>query len=253
MTTIVMTDDADAGKQIAQKVEEALGLHTIDRAGVERSVTESLCMQERMFPRAFDFRLAKWVLRDRFERACIEEVCELARRDGVLIETAAIAPRLRLIDHVMCVHICAAELELADFTHPSKTRTPACLRSHLRRGPKCGTQLELYDLVLNSVRIPPSQCAEHVVRLAASGSFRPTKACPATANAAWQRVQGIRGPSDAVRNPRRGCAVAIGMDHLRLVGAETTEQEIAVIEDHLRGSGAGDPPRWVRPPAGLWG
>jgi hypothetical protein len=33
MTTMVMTHDGDDGKQIAKKVEEALGLHTTDRGG----------------------------------------------------------------------------------------------------------------------------------------------------------------------------------------------------------------------------
>jgi hypothetical protein len=251
MTTIVMTDDAGAGKRIAKEVEAALRLRTIDRACLERGATERLRMRRRTHPRAFDSTLAKWILGDRFECACMEEVCELARHDGVLIETAVIAPSLRLFHHVMCVHICAAEPEPADLTHPSNLAAPARLRPHLGRGTKCGTQLELYDLVLNSARIPPSQCAEHVVRLAASTRFRSTNA--ATTNAAWQSMQENRGPSDTVRNPRRGCAVTIGMDHLRLVGAETTEQEIAVVESHLRGSGAGDPPCWLRPPPGLWG
>jgi hypothetical protein len=253
MITIVMTDDADAGKQIAKKVEGALGLRTIDRAGLERSVAERLCMQGRMLPRAFNFRLAKWILGDRFERACMEEVCELARRDGLLIETAVIAPSLRLIGHVMCVHICAADLELDDFTHPAEWRVPARWRPRLRRSTRCGTQLELYDLVLNSVRIPPSQCAEHVLRLAASAKFRSTKASRTSLSGARQSVQSNHRPSAAVRNPRSGWAVTVGLDHLWLAGAETTEQQIAVIEDHLRGCKGDDRPGWLRPPARLWG
>jgi hypothetical protein len=251
MTTIVMTDDADAGKQIAKEVEEALGLEIIDRARLERSVTERLCTQGGMHPRAFNFRLTKWILGDRFERACMEEVSELALRDGILIETPAIAPGLRHIDHVICVHICASELD--DLTHPAEGRAPAPWRALLGRSTQCGTQLELYDLVLNSVRIPPSQCAEHVVRLAASAKFRSTQAPRSWLSRAGRSKQSHHAPSAVCRNPSAGWAITVGADNLRLTGAETTEQQIAVIEDHLRRSKRDEQPVWLRPPARLWG
>ena len=249
MTTIVMSDDDGAGQEVAKLVGAQLQLRIIERACLERGVARRLRISEPFWGRALESRLADWMLGSRLERAWRQEVCALALSDGVLIETAWVGPSLRRLKHVLCVHVCAETLAGKGSPHTDARKTEERVRLRSRRRARWASQLALYDLVLNSVRIPPAQCAEHVVRLATSTALWSTRG-PRCGTGVQQ---GVDGASAGGVNARSDCAVRVGREHLKLAGTETTEQQIAVIEQHLRGGSGGRPPCWPRPPAGQWG
>src|SRR5207249_1941574 len=109
---------------------------------------------------------------------------------------------------VVCVHVCAtarshpaALLNKVVMTGRAAARDEihlgAAAPQRIRRrlfGHKCGN-LEYYDLVINTERIPVAQCVEQVRWLAQSPAFQPTTASQGVLASLLQETQQHSTPS----------------------------------------------------------
>ena len=132
--------------------------------------------------------LERWKIdRKRLSRYTAHEILELAVKGNVLIRGWGATYLLRSVPHVICVRICAPM--------PFRERVlmkRLGIRDHLlaRREIEGNDQAHngtmqkmfgidwtdppLYAIVLNTARIPVSDCVEHIARLAESSAFQET-------------------------------------------------------------------------------
>jgi cytidylate kinase len=265
MTVILVTQEAGSrGQEIAAGVANCLGIELVSRRRLERCIAHRMQVAEATVRRICKGKaslLERWMIDGRrLERCMAQEVMELAARDDVLIQTGRVAPLLRLIKHVICVHVCATGASLTtESPNKSGTVEPGVhqgdsARPWLRRPPcdnKCA-RLHLYDLVINTERIPVAQCVEQVRRLAQCPQFQPTPASRAVLANLWQETQQRSNPNEAPEPLAR--EVIVNSCRVKLTGVTDNEQAIARIEDHLRGEKLAEAPgAHSLPPAGLFG
>jgi hypothetical protein len=271
MTVILMTQEAGScGEEIAAGIAERLGIELVHRRRLERCVAERMQIAEdtvRRVSRDEASLFERWMTGVRLlERRMAEEVVRLAAGGDVLIRAGRVIPLLRRIRHVVCVHICATErssaaaaLTKASMSDEAAVRTEirAATRRWLRRR-RCAHEcenLQHYDLVLNTDRIPVAQCVEQVQWLAESPQFQPTPASRALLASLMQETRQYCSPREALASEPDLLArvVVIDSGRLKLRGVADNEQDIATIEDHLRGGKASTPSASWLPPAGLLG
>jgi cytidylate kinase len=274
MTVILMTQETGSrGDEVAAGVAECLGVELVHRERLERCIAERTQIDEATVQRIFKDKaslLERWMIdRRRLSRCMAHEVVRLAARGDVLIQTCRVTPLLRLIKHVICVHVCAtARSRAAAFLKKAammdgaaardETRQGGATRERMRRrlfGNKC-ENLEYYDLVINTECIPVAQCVEQVRWLAQSPQFQATAASRAVLASLLQETQQRSTPSSVVASEPAPIAheVIVNSSRVKLTGVATNEQAIARIEDHLRGENPSTASRVCSlPPAGLLG
>jgi hypothetical protein len=112
MTVILITQEIGSrGDEVAAGIAECLDLELVHRERLERCVAERTQIDEATVQRIFKGNtslLERWVIDERRLSRCMqEEIVRLAVRGDVLVQTWRTVPLLRLIKHVVCVHVCA--------------------------------------------------------------------------------------------------------------------------------------------------
>jgi cytidylate kinase len=269
MTVILMTQEMGSrGDEVAAGIAECLGVELVHRERLERCIADRVQIDEAIIQRIFKGNASlveRWTInRRRLSRCMREEVVRLAARGDVLIQTCRATPLLRLIKHVICVHVCAttrARAAVAATTDRDTARNAICrggaMREQVRRLFGANREsLENYDLVINTERIPVAQCVDQVRWLAQSPQFEATTASRALLAGLLQETQ-RRSTANSARASEPtlvACEVMIDSTRVKLGGGVSNEQTIARIEDHLRGARPSTEPLGRSlPPAGILG
>ena len=191
MAVIAMTQEmATLGKDVALGVCEALGLQQVrhevgDVVAGRMQVKKSLIRRIREGKAS---KLERWAADEKtISIFTAEEVLDLAVRGNVLIRGWGATLLLREVSHIPCVRVCAPmELRLRRLMERLETDDEALARHELEvddaaRAARMAEHFGvnwfdpvLYDLTLNTARIPASTCVDQVVALARSPAFQET-------------------------------------------------------------------------------
>jgi len=193
MPVIAMTQEmASLGKDVALGVAEKLGLQLV-RHEVGDMVAGRMQVKKSLIRR---IREGKASARERWsadEKVISiftqEEILDLAAKGNVLIRGWGAAYLLRAIPHVVCVRVCAPmEVRVRRLMERLETDDEELARHeieqddharHSRMSEHFGVSWgdpTLYDLTLNTERIPIETCVRQVVTLAESPAFQETPA-----------------------------------------------------------------------------
>ncbi len=191
MPVIAMTQEmATLGKDVALGVCEALGLQQV-RHEVGDVVAGKMHVKKSLIRRIREgkaSKIEKWAADEKtISIFTAEEVYDLAAKGNVLIRGWGATFLLREVPHIPCIRVCAPmalriqrlmerlgtddadlarrEIEVDDAAHASRMEE----HFNVRWGDPT-----LYDLTLNTERVPIAQCVEQVVALARSPAFRET-------------------------------------------------------------------------------
>ena len=192
MTVIAMTREmATRGSEVAAGLAERLGLSVIHHEIVEHDIAERTGMPESKVHRFLEGEASlfeRWQFdRTRMSRYTAQEILELATKGNVLIRGWGATYLLKAVPHVLCVRICAPmSYREAVLMERLGLKDPAIARREIERNDAAhnGTMQRLfgidwkdpslYAMVLNTARIPLTECVEHIVRLTESPTFQET-------------------------------------------------------------------------------
>jgi cytidylate kinase len=192
MTVIAMTREmATLGKDVAAGLAERLGLDVVHHELVEHEIAAQAGLRDSEVHRFLEGEaslLERWRINSaKMSRFTAQEVLELAAKGNVLIRGWGATYLLRSVPHVVCVRICA----------PMAFRT-GVLMKRMGINDKAAAQREierndaahngvvqrlfgvdwmdasLYAISLNTARVTPADCVDHIVRLAESAAFSET-------------------------------------------------------------------------------
>ncbi len=222
MTVITMTREMGSrGKDVARGLAEALGLEVVHKEVVEHHLAKRLQVQDSLVHRYLEGAvgvLDNW----RIDKKALalytaEEIFELAERGNVLIRGWGATQLLRPVPHVVCVRVCApldarvktlmARLNLDDAKTALKeikendaahTRAIRSLSQVSWKNPV------LYDLVLNTERVPVEKCVDLVVGLVETPAFEATPQSRATLAALKRAAQQRQLHQEGGALPERG-------------------------------------------------
>jgi cytidylate kinase len=195
MSVIAMTQEmATLGKDVVLGVCEALGLQQV-RHEVGDVVAGRMQVKKSLIRRIREGKAGKverWSADEKtISIFTAEEVLDLAVRGNVLIRGWGATLLLRDVAHVPCVRVCAPlELRVRRLMERLETDDEALARHEIAiddaaRASRMSESFQLdvdwgdptlYDLTLNTARIPVSDCVDQVVTLARSGAFQETAA-----------------------------------------------------------------------------
>jgi cytidylate kinase len=192
MAVFAMTREmATLGKDVAAGLAERLDLIVVHHELVEQGIAERAGMPESAVHRFLEGEaslLERWKTdRKRLSRYTAQEILQLAIRGNVLIRGWGATYLLRLVPHVICVRICAPmAFREQVLMQRLGIRDRALARMEIEGNDRAHngtmqklfgidwTDPSLYTVVLNTARVPVSECVEHLVRLAQSATFRET-------------------------------------------------------------------------------
>ncbi len=192
MAVIAMTREmATRGSEVASGLAQRLGLTIIHHELVEHDIAERTGMPESEVHRFLEGEaslLERWKLdRKRMSRYTVQEILELAAKGNVLIRGWGANHLLKDVPHVLCVRICAPmpfretvlmeRLGLKDVATVRREilRNDAAHNRTMQR--LFGVDWQdpaLYAIVLNTARVPVSECVDSIVRLSESEAFQET-------------------------------------------------------------------------------
>jgi cytidylate kinase len=193
MPVIAMTQEmATLGKDVALGVCEALGLQQV-RHEVGDVVAGRMHVKKSLIRRIREGKASKverWSADDRtISIFTAEEVLDLAVKGNVLVRGWGATLLLRSVAHVPCIQVCAPmELRVQRLMERLETDDEALARREIEvddaaRASRMGEYFNvdwgdpsLYDLTLNTERIPVATCVDQVVALARSPAFQETAA-----------------------------------------------------------------------------
>ena len=193
MAVIAMTQEmATLGKDVALGLCEALGLQQVrhevgDVVAGRMQVKKSLIRRIREGKAS---RIEKWAADEKtISIYTAEEVYELAVKGNVLIRGWGATYLLRGVAHVPCIRVCAPmELRVKRLMERLETDDEALARREIEvddaaRSSRMAEHFNvtwfdptLYDLTLNTARIPVATCVEQVLALVRSPAFQETPA-----------------------------------------------------------------------------
>ena len=192
MTVIAMTREmATRGSEVATGLAERLGLSVIHHEIVEHDIAERTGMPESKVHRFLEGEASlfeRWQFdRTRMSLYTAQEILELATKGNVLIRGWGATYLLKAVPHVLCVRICAPMFyREAVLMERLGLKDAAIARREIERNDAAhnGTMQRLfgidwkdpslYAIVLNTARIPVTECVEHIVRLTESPTFQET-------------------------------------------------------------------------------
>ena len=179
-------------------------------------------------------------------RQTSEEILEVAARGNVLIISSAAAAILRPIRHVLSLRVRApidvrlhnvmqrlayADVRMAQWEIES---VDAAHARYMQRVFDIDWQSpDLYDLVLNTERVPLGQWLEPVSRLAQCAQFEVTPASYAEL-CSRQRAFQLLDTQHAIKTSAGDAAITIVPDGVSLPGADLPKEAIAAVEPRLR-------------------
>jgi cytidylate kinase len=249
MAVIAMTREMGTlGRDVAQGLSQRLGLEVVHHELVENDIATRSGLREsevRRFLGGEASFLGQWRMdRKRLSHFTAQEILELAARDNVLIRGWGATYLLRDVPHVVCVRICApmefrvremmGRLGMADADAARREieRSDAAHNGTMQRlfGADW-TDATLYAAALNTARVPPADCVDHIVRLVESAHFRET---PQSRTMLMDRLIEARVRS-ALRDRFDTGLQAMGIDvevkesHVVLTGAASDQRIIAEL------------------------
>lgn len=191
MAVIAMTQEmATLGKDVALGVCEALGLQQV-RHEVGDVVAGKMHVKKSLIRRIREGKankIERWAADEKtISIYTAEEVLELAVRGNVLIRGWGATMLLREVAHVPCVRVCAPlEVRVRRLMERLETDDEELARHEIAvddaaRAARMAEHFNvswfdpvLYDLTLNTARIPAAACIDQVVALARSPAFQET-------------------------------------------------------------------------------
>jgi cytidylate kinase len=191
MAVIAMTQEmATLGKDVALGVCEALGLQQV-RHEVGDVVAGRMSVKKSLIRRIREGRASKvekWAADERtISIFTAEEVLDLAVRGNVLIRGWGATLLLKDVPHVPCIRVCAPlELRVRRLMERLETDDEELARHEIEvddaaRAARMGEHFNvswgdptLYDLTLNTERVPIATCVDQVVALSRSPAFQET-------------------------------------------------------------------------------
>lgn len=191
MAVIAMTQEmATLGKDVALGVCEALGLQQV-RHEVGDVVAGRMQVKKSLIRRIREGKastLERWAADEKtISIFTAEEVYDLALKGNVLIRGWGATLWLREVSHIACVRVCAPmSLRVKRLMERLATDDEQLARHEIRmddaaRATRMGEHFNvswgdptLYDLTLNTERIPIPACVDQVVALAKSPAFQET-------------------------------------------------------------------------------
>jgi cytidylate kinase len=191
MAVITMTQEmATLGKDVALGVCEALGLQQVrheigDMVAGRMQVKKSLIRRIREGKAS---KIERWAADEKtISIFTAEQVLELAVKGNVLIRGWGATLLLRPVAHVPAIRVCAPmELRVRRLMERLETDDEALARREIEvddaaRAARMSEHFNvhwgdptLYDLTLNTERIPIADCVDQVVALARSAAFKET-------------------------------------------------------------------------------
>jgi cytidylate kinase len=256
MTVIAMTQEmATLGKDVALGVCEKLGLQQVrhevgDMVAGRMQVKKSLIRRIREGKAS---RIERWAADEKtISIFTAEEVLDLAAKDNVLIRGWGATLILREVPHIPCIRVCAPmEVRVKRLMERLETDDEELARHEIEVDDAArASRMEehftvrwgdpaLYDLTLNTERVPIAQCVDMVVALARSPAFAPTAASRALLERLALRAR-LRG---ALRADERtgGVDVAVEADEagIHLRGIVADERERSAVLDVARAAAGG--------------
>src|SRR6185503_11092973 len=117
MTVILLTQEANSrGDQIAAGLAARLRLELVRQEQVEQHVAERMQVSERTVRRLLEGNASlveRWMIGPyRLVPCMAEELVKLAARGNIVVQSWRTTNLLRLIGHVIFVHVCAARSRL---------------------------------------------------------------------------------------------------------------------------------------------
>jgi len=191
MPVITMTQEmASLGKDVALGVSEALGLQQVrhevgDVVAGRMQVKKSLIRRIREGKAS---KMEKWAADEKtISIFTAEEVFDLAVKGNVLIRGWGATLYLRPISHIASVRVCAPlDLRVTRLMERLETDDEALARHEVEvddsaRAARMGVAFNvgwgdptLYDLTLNTERVPIPTCVDQVIALVKSPAFQET-------------------------------------------------------------------------------
>lgn len=179
------------GKDVATGLAEALGLEIVHHELVERHIAERLNLGESAVHRFLEGRgsvLERWRIdRKKLSRYSAEEVLELAMKGNVLIRGWGAAQLLSDVTHAICVRVCApmerridemaARLGIKDrllVEREIERNDAAHERTVQRQFAQDWRDPLVYDIVLNTGRMPIDACIAQLQSLATHSAYQET-------------------------------------------------------------------------------
>ncbi len=194
MTVIAMTREMGTlGKDVALGLAEELDLKIVHHELVEHDLAEKLRLSESTVHRFLEARPSlreRW----RFDRNGLstytaEEILEIAAAGKVLIRGWGATYLLRPVSHVLCVRICAPlQFRVKVLMERMGIDDERLVRKEIEQNDAAHSRTMLrlfradwqnplhYDVVLNTERVPVSECVRQIVTLTRSSAFRETEA-----------------------------------------------------------------------------
>ena len=192
MPVIAMTREmATLGKDVAAGLADRLGLAIVHHELVEHDIAERAGIDESEVHRFLEGEASlfeRWKIDSkRLSRYTAQEILELAVKGNVLIRGWGATYLLRLVPHVVCVRICAPmPFREQVLMRRVGIKDNAVARSAIEGNDAAHNRTmqklfgadwmdaSLYAIVLNTARVSPQDCVEHIARLATSEAFRET-------------------------------------------------------------------------------
>jgi cytidylate kinase len=260
MAVIAMTQEmATLGKDVALGVSEALGLQQV-RHEVGDVVAGRMQVKKSLIRRIREGKanpIEKWSADEKtISIFTAEEVYDLALKGNVLIRGWGATLLLRSVPHIACVQVCAPmSLRVKRLMERLQTDDEELARHEIeaddaaraaRMGEHFGVDWgdpTLYDITLNSERVPVAECVDAVVRLVKSPAFQET---PATRQklsdlALQARARGALRGDERTANVEIAIDVVAGRIKLRGIVADDRERErVMGVLAPLAGAGGVD-------------
>lgn len=264
MPVIAMTQQmASLGKDVALGVSEALGLQQVrhevgDVVAGKMQVKKSLIRRIREGKAS---KIEKWGADEKtISIFTADEVYDLALKGNVLIRGWGATLLLRSVPHIPCVQVTAPmEIRVKRLMERLETDDEALARQEIKtddaaRAARMGEMFKvewgdptLYDLTLNTERVPIADCVDAVVRMVKSAAFAETPASrQKLADLALQaRARAALRADDRTSDVEIAIDVTAGRVALRGIVANDKERErvhaviqalsgVAGIDDELR-------------------
>ena len=193
MPVIAMTQEmATLGKDVALGVCEALGLEQV-RHEVGDVVAGRMQVKKSLIRRLREGKasaIERWAADEKtISIFTAEEVFDLAVKDNVLIRGWGATLWLRSVSHIPGIHVCAPmPLRIKRLMARLETDDESLARKEIRvddaaRSARMAEHFDvdwgdpaLYDLTLNTERMPVASCVDMVVNLVKSAAFAETAA-----------------------------------------------------------------------------
>jgi hypothetical protein len=247
MTVVLLTQEANSrSDQIATELAACPSSELVAQEQVEQHVAERLQVRERTIRRLLTGNASlveKWMIGPNWlVPSMAEVVVKLAARGNIVVQSWRATNLLRLIGHVVCVHVYAARSRFPKQAvkcdalppFPRSQRTHAKVRRWWSAVSR--EDFEYYDLVLNTEDMRVDECVEQVRRLAQSPELQPTAASKALlVSLTPETCKDLQVLDWDAEGAASVLEVDVAGDTIRLPTAISSEEAIGRVEQHLRG------------------